>query len=235
MNLSSLPDNLHIFYFDITSELAHFRDPFTHSFFKTLLAPPRTTILGILGAAKGLGEEDTIKLSDQLYIGIKIISLNGTAKEIIAAKNLKKSDLTTPVMRTVLVKPVYRIFVGSSYKETIEDILEAVQRPKYPFYLGISDYLASINNISEIYNSERITADTFSCIIPLHNGSYSTYVEEGKIAFMPELSRTVHSFKYSQGRIPDRYVRLLMFYNCKVKLKESIYAYNIKGEPICLF
>ncbi len=239
MSSSSLLNNLYIFYFDITSELAHFRDPFTHSFFKTLLAPTRTTILGILGAIKGLNEEETINLSKRLYIGVIIRSLNGTAKEIITAKNLKEQNLTTPVMRTLLVRPVYRIFVGSTDHEIIEDILDAIKRPRYPLYLGISDHLASVSNISKIYYSERITSDTFTCIVPMQDRLYlySTLVEQGKIAFMPELNRTVYSFKYTpKGRVPERYIILLMFYNCKVRLNDgSIYAYNINEEPICLF
>lgn len=239
MSSGSLPNNLYILYFDITSELAHFRDPFTHSFFKTLLVPPRTTILGILGAAKGLNEEETINLSRQLYTGVIIRSLDGTAKEIVTAKNLKEQNLTTPVMRTLLVRPVYRIFVGSTYQEIIEDILNAIKQPRYPLYLGISDHLAHISNISGIYYSKCITSDTFKCIVPMYNRLYlySTFIEQGKIAFMPELNRTVYSFKYTtKGRVPERYINLLMFYNCSVRLNDgSIYAYNINGESICLF
>lgn len=237
MNLNYLPKSIHIIYFDITSDFAHFRDMFTHSYFRTLLAPPRTTVLGIIGAAKGLGEKDTILLSDKLYVGVKILSLNGIAKEIITAINQKESKLTTtPIMRSLIVKPVYRIFVGSNNKDIINDILYAIQNPTYPLYLGISDCIAEIKTVSEMHDVNLDTCDLFKCIIPINDIGFTTYIEEGKITFMPELNKTVYSFKYSsKGRIPDKYVKLLMFYNCKVKLESPVNAYYIDGEYICLF
>ncbi|GIU72271.1 MAG: hypothetical protein KatS3mg003_1750 [Candidatus Nitrosocaldaceae archaeon] len=236
MNSIYLPDSIHIIYFDITSDFAHFRDMFTHSYFRTLLAPPRTTVLGIVGAAKGLNEEDTIALSEKLYIGIKILSLSGIAKEIITAINQKKANLTTPIMRSLIVKPVYRIFVGSKDKDIINDILCALENPTYPLYLGISDYIAEIKMISDIYSTNLNTSDTFTCVIPINDIRFTTYIEEGKMVFMPELNNTTYSFKRSpKGRVPDKYVKLLMFYNCKVKLEQLVNVYYIDNEPICLF
>lgn len=235
MDLNYLPKNINIIYFDITGDFAHFRDIFTHSYFRTLLAPPRTTVLGFVGASKGLNEKYTIELSDKLYIGIKILSLNGVAKEIITAINQKKPNLTTPIMRSLIVKPIYRIFIGSNDRGIINDIRYAIQTPVYPLYLGISDCIAEIKTISDIYNADLNTADLFTCIIPINNSNF-TSCTEGGMMFMPELNKTVYSFKHSpKGRIPDKYVKLLMFHNCKVKLEKPFNAYYIDNEPICLF
>lgn len=238
MSSGSLPESLYIFYFDISSDLAHFRDIFNHSFFRTLLAPPRTTVLGIIGAMLGYNEEDTITKLTNIYIGIKILSLNGYAKDIMTAINQKPEGGRTPVMRTLLVNPSYRIFIGAKDEKQIEYIREGALAPKYPLYLGISDCLAYIKNISSISNVNAISANNFNCVIPMAtNIGYDYYIKDNnKMIFAPEIVKTVYSFVPTpKGKKPDRYIDLLMFHNCEVKLKKNIRAYpDDVGEPICL-
>ncbi|MEM2857094.1 MAG: CRISPR-associated protein Cas5 [Candidatus Nitrosocaldus sp.] len=236
MSSSSSPESLYIFCFDISSDLAHFRDIFSHSFFRTLLAPPRTTVLGMIGAMLGYNEEDTITKLTKLYIGIKICSLKGYAKDIMTAINQKTDGGRTPVMRTLLVNPLYRIFIGSEDKKWIEDIREGALAPKYPLYLGISDCLAYINDISTIKNVNAISTNNFNCVIPIASDiEYKYYIKDNnKMIFAPEIVKTVYSFVLtSNGKKPERYIDLLMFHNCEVKLEKDIRAYDV-GEPICL-
>jgi CRISPR-associated protein Cas5t len=236
MNTESLPNSLPSFYFDIHAELAHFRDIFTQSFFKTLLAPPRTTIIGMLGAALGLDESDTISLSDKLLVGSKILHLKGYAKEITTAVNLKRDGGRTPVMRNLVVEPHYRIFVGSQDKGLILRLHDAIRAPIFSLYLGISECLASLANTSEVTNATLVKAKLFKCTVPLSsNVEYNTKVEEkGKTIFLPERARTVHSFVLlPNGRMPASYVNLLMFYNCAVELSKSLTAYDFR-EPVCM-
>lgn len=236
MNTGSLPESLFSFHFDIHAELAHFRDIFTQSFFKTLLAPPRTTIIGILGAAAGLSESETISISEKLFVGLKVLSLKGHAKEITTSINQKPDGGRTPVMRNFVVDPYYQIFVGSQENELILKLHGAIKNPLFPLYLGISECLADITNISEILSIKMVKAKRFRCTLPLSAGiEYNTKIDEkGKIMFLPERARTVHSFVFSdRGRIPVSYVNLLMFYNCAVELNKDYAAFNFH-EPICM-
>lgn len=237
MTSDSLPESLYIFYFDVTADLAHFRDIFTQSFFKTLLAPPRTTVLGMLGASLGYNEADTINRLSSVYVGVNILSVNGYAKDIMMAINQKKADAggRTPVMRTLLVKPLYRIFIGSEDERFIEEIREGLLAPTYPLYLGISDCLAYIKDISKVSRVNAKNSNRFSCIVPYDGTPYSYYSKDNdKIIFIPEIVKTVHSFDITKkGKKPRRYIDLLMFYNCEVELKKSIIAYDV-GESICM-
>jgi len=236
MDTESLPESLYSFYFDTHASLAHFRDIFTQSFFKTLLAPPRTTIIGMLGAAMGLNESDTISLSDKLLVGSKILSLKGYAKEITTAINQKRGGGRTPVMRNLVVDPRYRIFIGSKEKELISQLRNAIRTPFFSLYLGISECLADVANISEVTNAHLVETKKFKCTVSLPtDGGYETKVDEkGKTIFLPERVRTVHSFTLSpKGRMPAAYVNLLMFYNCAVEFKKNVAAYDFR-EPICM-
>lgn len=235
MTSDSLPEQLYTFYFDITAELAHFRDRFTHSFFKTLLAPPRTTVIGMLGAAFGYSEEETITKLTDVYVGVKILSIDGYARDITTAINQKPDGGRTPVMRTMLVRPLYRIFIGSGDERLIEYAREALLEPRYPLYLGISDCLSYIKCVSKVMSINAINADRFNCVIPYDGGGYNYYSKgDGKMIFTPEIVKTVHSFILTRkGRKPNKYIKLLMFHNCEVKLEKNIIAYNV-GEPICM-
>lgn len=239
MTSNSLPNSLYIFHFDIASDLAHFRDIFAHSFFKTLLAPPRTTVLGMIGAALGYGEKDTITKLTDIYIGIKVLSLNGYARDIMTAINQKPNGGRTPIMRTLLVNPSYRIFIGSKDEQLIEDIRKGILSPHYPLYLGISDCLAYINCISTIINVSATNTNEFNCVIPITtNIGYNYYIKNNnKMIFTPEIVKTIYSFVLtSKGKKPEKYIELLMFHNCKVKLEKEIRAYYVDDveEPICL-
>ena len=57
------------FYFDIESEIAHFRDPTSHSFLNTFLAPPPHTVLGLLGGCCGYSEKETEDIARKVKVG----------------------------------------------------------------------------------------------------------------------------------------------------------------------
>ena len=235
MTLDSSP-KLYTLYFDVTADLAHFRDVFAHGFFKTLLAPPRPTVLGMIGAVLGYSEEEVIDNLKDVYVGIKISSINGYAKEIVTMINQKSNGGRTPVMRTMLVKPMYRIAVGSTDEVLVRSIRDSLMNPVYPLYLGVSDCLAYIREVSDVIRTDQAYAKRISCIVPYDGRMYRTYVKDhSKMIFGPEIVRTVRSFTLTKkGKSPYEYINLLMFYNCEVEFDEHIVAYRIAGEPICM-
>ena len=79
-----------VFSFDIESEIAHFRDPLTHSFFNTFVAPPPHTILGILGSCLGYNEIEVEKLGEDIKVGCIVIKLKGYLKDIVYNRKPKK-------------------------------------------------------------------------------------------------------------------------------------------------
>lgn len=229
------------FFFDISGDYAHFRHIFTQSFFETLLAPPKTTISGMLSAALGYdNEKQIIELNEKVLIGVKILSLKGFAREIVNIKNLKGGSIQfTPVYRNLIVKPTYRIFVSSEDKELIIKIYEALNAPKHPLYLGISEALAVIEKISSIDSlrqSSSTIVDSIAPVIdeenlPLHK------INKGEIVIPARRYHTIKSFKLTKkGRMPQEYIDLIMFYGGYLEFKKApINAFEIQNDRVPLF
>ena len=225
-------------YFEITSDFGHFRNPFTLSFFETFLAPPRTTILGFIGAAMGLDEKETIKLGNKLKVGVRILELKGFAREIITTFNYKvKPPERTPIMREILVNPVYRIYLGSEDIDLLKLIVEALRKPKYPLYMGISEFLARVTKISKLQKFDGVMEKHFKCIIPL-NGNFKVKIEPevGEGYIFPKICKTVYSYEITEkGRNPKKFVNLLMSLGYDIELQEPIKAYKTEeNEVVCL-
>ena len=225
-------------YFDITSDFGHFRNPFTLSFFETFLAPPRTTILGIIGAAMGLNEKKTAELSSYLRVGVRILDIRGFSKEIIIAYNYKmKPPERTPIMREILVEPMYRIYLGSGDKDLLENIIKALMLPKYPLYMGISEFLARVTKISNLQQYHKVMEKHFSCIIPA-NSRYKVKINPGigKKYFPPRKYKTVYSYEITKnGRKPKNFVNVLMFFGYEIELEKPINAFKtMENEVIYL-
>jgi CRISPR-associated Cas5-like protein len=97
------------FYFDVESEIAHFRDHLSHAFLNTFLAPPPHTIIGFLGCCCGFTEKETENnLSSNVMIGCRILSVKGYLKDLVIMENQKGgSYVPFPRTRKLLCFPLY--------------------------------------------------------------------------------------------------------------------------------
>ncbi|MEM2741290.1 MAG: CRISPR-associated protein Cas5, partial [Nitrososphaeria archaeon] len=192
---------LYGFFFDISGDYAHFRHLFTQSFFETLLAPPKTTISGILAAALGyIDEKEIIDLNERILTGVRILNVKGFAQEIINIKNLKgKTVQFTPVYRNLIVKPTYRIYLGSNDRKLIISIQDALKSPKHTLYLGISEALATIEKISPIDIVRKDSVLIIDSVAPITDEENLPLHKVNKRDFIIPARRyhTVKSFKLS--------------------------------------
>src|SRR5215207_3975760 len=133
------------FYFDVESEIAHFRDPTSHSFLNTFLAPPPHTIIGFLGNCYGSTETETEEIGHKVKVGCIVLDLKGFLKDLVIFVNQKKIKdkpfTTFPRTRKFLVGPKYRFYVASEDGTLISDLHKFVSAPRRIPFLGISDCL----------------------------------------------------------------------------------------------
>ena len=225
--------------FELTGELGHFRNLFTHSFLETMIAPPKTTVVGMIGAALGYDELQTMELTDKLRIGVKVLQIKGFIKEITTFFNYKsKPPETTPIMRELIVNPKYKIYVASDDTTLLNQVREALEHPVYPIYLGISDLIGYITQIQDIELSE-CKAKHFDCIIPLTDDiNYVVRVKESVSGVMipPKIFRVPKKFEIKgRGRSPKSLQNVLMFFGYQIELSKELDAYKTsKGEVIVL-
>ena len=240
------------FYFDVESEIAHFRDPLSHSFLNTFLAPPSHTIIGFLGSCCGFSEIETeTKINNDIFVGCKMLSLKGYLKDLAIMRNYKNNENTgMPRMRKFLVNPKYRIYVASKDEDKIKKIRYQVNNPIFTPYLGISDCIAYIRFISEILEAKSTKFKEIECNIfiqdqdHINNNNndnsiqieYSTRVKkDNTLIVYPQIVRSPKSYEITEkGRKPKIYEKVLMSLNCIIKLKKDFNGFVIDDEKVSL-
>ncbi|MGA7007408.1 MAG: CRISPR-associated protein Cas5, partial [Nitrososphaeraceae archaeon] len=217
-------------------EIAHFRDPTTHAFLNSFLAPPPHTIVGLLGGLSGLDERLTEDMCNKLRVGCIILRVNGFLKDLALMENQKNRQVIKfPRTRRFLVDPKYRIYIGSEEIDLISNLLDSVHLPKHTPYLGISDCLAYIRDISNITETKVKKLKETSSVVNLTEGiRYTTLLKEANtFTIFPEIVESPTSYELTpRGRIPNYRKKFLMSVNCKISFKEPIEGYEIDGEDI---
>jgi CRISPR-associated protein Cas5 subtype I-B len=229
---------MHAFHFDVESEIAHFRDPAAHAFLNSFLAPPPHTIIGLLGGLSGQNEQATEEMCKKIKVGCVVLNLKGFLKDLALMENQKSGRVVRmPRARKFLVDPKYRIYVGSEESEQIFHLVESVRHPKFTPYLGISDCLAYIRDISNIMESKSKKLSETSSIIDLTEdiGYTTTLKKANTFTIFPEIIESPTTYKLtSRGRVPSNRKKFLMSVNCNISFKEPIEGYEINGENVCL-
>ncbi|MBE0451883.1 MAG: CRISPR-associated protein Cas5 [Clostridia bacterium] len=144
-----------------------YRDPKTHKIHRTFPFPPRTTLIGLAGAALGLSEDVLWDEYKDLQVAVIAISKEnslggeGRADDLIKYKKFKDNDVETSILiRELLYKPEYLIYYTSSEKNVLGEIHEAFLNPKYALSLGHDDELIILHEIEKVN------------LIPLESGEY---------------------------------------------------------------
>jgi len=140
--------------FQIWADYGHFSHPATIYSSLTYPVPPKTTIMGMLGAIAG--EEDYLALNAMRYAviveqldGKRQFCFNGIKDALTQLNPAKGSGFTKgrkQFYRELLVNPHYRIYcdlsdVAKDFKERLVEILKS-KRSIYPLYMGINFCLA---------------------------------------------------------------------------------------------
>ena len=225
------------FNFDIESEIAHFRDPSTHSFLNTFLAPPPHTIVGLIGACCGFNQEQTEELTSKIKVGCKTLHLKGFLKDLTMTDNQKPQRVSIPRRRKFLVGPKFRIFVGSEEESTLKMIKKAINKPAYTPYLGISDCIAYFRNISKITQTEKTKFKSTDSVVMIDSNTnfYTKIKDPNQVTVYTETITSPISFEFDgERRKPKEFKRFLMSVNCNVFFYNKIDGYKIDGENVCL-
>jgi CRISPR-associated protein Cas5h len=183
--------------FNLWGDYAHFRKYYTTTSPLTFSLPPRTALMGIIGAICGLKKESYLAALAHESIGVAVSLINPVAKVRIAENliNTKIAPLMARIpsqsghiqVRFELLKnPCYRVYVSlkdAALQSTLKEML-AAHRCVYTPYLGISELIANFCFIGE-YEAEAITPDDYVNIRSAVNSDAirDLSIEEGKEYF----------------------------------------------------
>lgn len=154
--------------FDICGDYAHFRKYFTTTSPLTFSLPPRTVLMGVIGAICGLAKEEYLQAlaSDQAELAV---SIRNPVKKVRVAENLidtKNAPLMSRIKNRTQIRfefikdPRYRVYVNLE-NATLHELLKErliTHTCVYTPYLGISELIANFSYVGE-YAAEPITSD----------------------------------------------------------------------------
>ena len=167
-----------IYELDLWADYGHFSHPATIYSSLTYPIPPKTAIIGFLGAVGGLESFNDYQFLNKIKYSIKINSIegkenfcfNGVKDALPSVKNTRQNiKQRKQFYRELLVKPNYKVFIDFS------DCLEESKLIRknlinhlsfYQPYMGINLCLANFELIGEhkkeiIQNSEFVEIDSF--------------------------------------------------------------------------
>jgi CRISPR-associated protein Cas5 subtype I-B len=229
------------FNFDVEAEVAHFRDPTSHAYLNTFLAPPPHTIIGFLGNCCGMPQSEAEDLSDMVKVGCIILELRGFLQDLVIFINQKKikgkSYSTLPRTRKLLVGPRYRFYVASEDATLLSNLRSMISAPRRTPYLGISDCLAYISSLSGISLAVQKKIKDTDSIVPFdYDIDYYTKIKEPqKITVHTETVRSPTRYEITErGRSPTNQKSFLMSVNCRIFFKKPLDGYEIDGDNVCL-
>jgi CRISPR-associated protein Cas5h len=156
--------------FDIKSDFAHFRKCYTTTSPLTYLIPPRTSIIGLIGAILGYSKEEYAILLQKCKVAIQIINpikkmvfkenwRAGPATLIKKSLNIYEMQNISRVPLELVKEPQYRIFLNNSKEGLIADLLQMIKEKKsvYTTYLGLSEFLSEVDLVG-LFIAEELKA-----------------------------------------------------------------------------
>jgi len=234
-----------MFIFSIKSHAitASFRVPETHTFHKTLPLPPKTAIIGMLGAAIGLNLEDSHEYAEQNEILIGVYGTHkGMMKDLWNYRKIKRKECISSILiREYLYQNDFVISFGSQNKESLEKLRTAFLSPVYPITAGNSDDLLKIIRITDlsVINSEMLSQFEHTVLPGDISKSCKPYINFDNLpitqtVYTPQVFRlpTKFTFDGDERRIAER--KPYTFISSSVNVETPIEGYTIEGNNIVL-
>lgn len=247
---------MHMFSFSITAKAitASFRVPETHTFHQTLPLPPKTAIIGMIGAALGKRLDEAHKFVEQNNI---LVSVYGTHEGIMKdlwnyrkltgkEKNYTPEDIKNRMQYSILIREYlysndFIFFFASENHESLRQLQKSFSCPVYALTAGNSDDLLKICKISEIneVKSEKILRFENTLIpgdlsksckygIDLKQTSITQTLYTPQVFLLP----TKFEFIGDERRVIER--KPFTFISTPVNLSMPIDGYNLDGKAVVL-
>ena len=215
--------------FKIEGLLNSFRVPFFRSYQKSFLAPPKTTVIGMLCNISLKSQKDFFEILNNSEIDISIIidNIKGRAKDLWSYKTIdKKNRGKSVIRRDKLFIPTYTIYLSIKEDKLYQEILDSLKSPQNIPSMGLDDELIRVYEVREIEldkNQNRIDS------IFLDKGiSYKGFIKDtSKPIEMPTANITPTKFiAFKKDKLIPREVKeefaQIEFINCEIEFQEDI-------------
>jgi len=227
------------------AETASFRLPEAHTFHKTLPLPPRSTLVGLLGAALGLTAESAQEWAEVRQVQIGVAGRHrGQMKDLWKYRKIKTSEVISDVLlREHLVDLGLTIVYSSQDTSATEQIVSGFRNPVYALTAGPSDSLLKIRKVFLVADASPIPTTAFQfCVIPGDITSGGRYrpdpdVLRGPIIESVRAPWVAHlplRFAYEGARREVAARGPFSFIGNRVHLTDPLDAYQVGEEAIAV-
>jgi len=214
-----------------------YRIPYNSLLMDSLPFPPKTSIVGMLGAAIGWDEETFIENIPKFKYGL-IIENQGERLKETATIFKNKNSPKYPITKNMYYKANYRVFVEAEDEKLLEKAYLAMQDPKYAITLGDSDnifYPKDKDYINPVEYSEG-NARSVRCILPsdvfMKNKGYEKISD---IISPPAAYKVPVNFNGTGKNRHSVYATVYSYSGISVKFNDDIKVDFFEGEPVYLF
>ncbi|MCD6191827.1 MAG: CRISPR-associated protein Cas5 [Sulfurimonas sp.] len=220
--------------FGVEGLMNSFRIPFFRTYHKSFLAPPKTTVIGMLCniSLKSQKEFFEILESEMIELSVVINSIEGRGKDLWSYKTIdKKNRGKSVIRRDKLFIPNYTIYLKIEDEALYQEILENLKKPKNIPSLGLDDELIIICDVEEIelVNNESGRIDSLF----LDKGiEYKAFVKELSCAIELPMSNVTatkfRGFDKKEKRISREVTeefRQVEFINCEVEFEKEVKSF----------
>ncbi|HHF58030.1 MAG TPA: CRISPR-associated protein Cas5 [candidate division WOR-3 bacterium] len=230
-----------------------FRIPYTSLLMDTYPFPPKTTVIGMVGAAFGWKEEEFLENIKKFGYGVIIERSGEIVKEVARIFGNLRRDKERgiyyyehkPVTKNMIYKPSYKVFLTSNEEDLINEATEKFYDPKYVLGLGDSEdlfYPEHPKFVKSMRIKEEKEAKKLRCILPseIYRGYVKTLntgeMVRGKNILLPrEIKIPVDFVGRGKNR---RFVSRNVFYysGIELELKKPLEeVFDFDGEAVYLF
>jgi len=213
--------------FRINGFMNSFRDPNFVDYHRTLLFPPKTTIVGLIVNTMGLEKDSFYELQDEISVGIIIEAFLAKGFDLWSVRKGKEKEqehVTQPIQREFLFKSQYIVYVLAN-QNLLDRIEDSLKMPRRYYSLGRDDELIEIKEkeIKKV-KLERSKEKEFGCVLPFDVYKYRWRPEIcGNIMIPPEIVKLPLRFEEGRkGRVGKDIRNFTQFYGIKIILDEEI-------------
>lgn len=207
--------------FEIEGLLNSYRIPFFKNYHKTFLAPPKSTVIGLLCniSKKPYREFLEILNNDLIKVSVVIKNIEGKTKDLWSFKTFEKKNRGKSIVRRdKLFKPYYIVYLYFREDNLKKDILEALKMPKNIPSLGLDDEMVLIKNVKEIELSKNPTKRIDSVFLS-DDVNYKIYIRDiNKGVELPTFYEVPVKLKVDKTKEIIESKKQIEFLNCEIEI-----------------
>ena len=207
--------------FEIEGLFNSFRIPFFKSYHKSFLAPPKSTIIGLLCniANKNSSEFLDILNNDLISVSVVILDIKGKVKDLWSYKTFEKKNRGKSIVRRdKLFKPYYVVYLNIKEEKLKEELVVALNKPKNIPSLGLDDELVVLKNVKEIELIENAT-NTIDSIHLSNEANYKILIKDiTKVVELPTFYEVPTKFKLNKTKEIIESKKQIEFLNCQIEV-----------------